>query len=65
VASKKPWKAVKFPTGVVVWLNADGQVVGRPESVVEKLGRRDPGQQNEPNAFEVFLKTFMANGGPA
>lgn len=65
MASKNSWRAVKFPTGVVVWLDADGRVAGRPEAVAEKLGRRDPGQQNEPNAFEVFLKTLMANGGPA
>jgi hypothetical protein len=65
VANSKQWKAVKFPTGLVVWLDADGRVTGKPETTAKKLGRRDPGQENEPNAFEVFLKTLMANGGVA
>lgn len=58
MGARKQWKAVKFPTGVTAWIGEDGRVAGYLQAVIEKLGRRDPKQENEPNAFEVFLKTY-------
>jgi len=61
--AKKPARiiGVNFPTGLVLWLDAEGRLGGSSEESVRRLGKRELAE--EPNAFEVFLKTYIANNG--
>lgn len=54
----KKYPAIKFPTGVIVYLDDNNVLRGEPAEVILGLSRRD--HEGELNAFEVFVKNFTA-----
>ena len=57
----KKYKAIKFPTGVIAYMDDNDVLRGEPAEVIENLSHRE--SPDELNAFEVFVKNFLINGG--
>ena len=54
----KKYRAIRFPTGVVAYLDDNDVLKGSPPEVIAGLSRRE--NDGELNAFEVFVKNFTA-----
>ena len=54
----KKYRAIRFPTGVVAYLDDNDVLRGNPAEVIAGLSRRE--NEGELNAFEVFVKNFTA-----
>ena len=54
------YPAIKFPTGAILYLDGNDTLKGSPEDVVVSLSKREV--KIELNAFEVFLKGYIAAG---
>jgi hypothetical protein len=62
IANKpKKYRVIKFPTGVIAYLDENDVLQGTPASVIAGLSRRE--KPHELNDFEVFVKNFLSNNG--
>jgi len=55
----KKYRAIRFPTGVLAYMDENDVLRGEPAEVILGLSRRE--HEGELNAFEVFVKNFTAN----
>ena len=64
MAKKLTYKAIRFPTGAIAYLDENDVLQGSPAEAIAGLSHRE--LPDELNAFEVFLKNLIAaNGKPA
>lgn len=61
MAKKLTHKAIRFPTGVIAYLDEKDVLKGSPAEVIAGLSHRE--LPEELNAFEVFLKNLIAANG--
>lgn len=59
MAKTVKYRAIKFPTGVVAYLDKKDQLKGTPAHAIVGLAFRE--SPDELNAFEVFVKNYLAN----
>ncbi len=52
-------RRIKFPTGVVAWLDENDTLQGSPPEIIASLASRRE-KAGELNSFELFLKGLLA-----